>query len=375
MSMIIWSLFFVGIIVLAVIISLLFGAIKQMKEENRLNLQQIPILVKSQFEAEQNKMITELETRKRAIEGTVKGLEDELKEYKQLMQNFEKDRERKYGNLENELRNASQTTLKLHETTTKLNDILGNVKLRGQWGERMAEDIIRNAGLIEGVNYKKQSQLEFSKTQPDYTFLLPDNCIINMDVKFPLDNYLKMVNAKEDSERERFLKEFISNVKDRVKEIKDRGYISPKDNTLDFVLIFIPNEQVFSLIQEEIPELMDEALKQKVVLCSPFTLYAMLSVVRQAFENFRFESNLKKIIQKIDQFSKIYTKFKTRFLDIGLSIEKLDRIYEDIIGKSFKQIDAKIKQIDDYKKGNQLSIDDEVVPSVLKGQREEDAVL
>ncbi len=365
-------------VIVIVTVFLLFGAIKQMKEESRLNLQQIPLMVKSQFEAEQNKMVSELESRKKAVEVTVQGLENELKEYKLLMQSFEKDRDQKYGNLENELKNASLTTLRLHETTNKLNDILGNVKLRGQWGERMAEDIIRNAGLIEGVNYKKQSTMVSSTAKPDYTFLLPDNHIINMDVKFPLDNYLKMVNATESDQRERYLKEFICNVKDRVKEIKNRGYIDPKDNTLDFVLIFIPNEQVFGLIQEEIPELMDEALRQKVVLCSPFTLYAMLSVVRQAFENFRFESNLKKIIQKIDQFAKIYGKFKDRFLDIGKSIEKLDGVYEDIKTKSFKQLDTKINQIEKFKKGDQLSLADNVAgedPEAPEAQEAEDVAI
>ncbi len=366
------------VIVLSALILLglffLLGAIKQMKEESRLNLQQIPVMVKSQFEAEQNKKNTEFETSKKAVELSVKGLEDQLKEYRQLMQSFEKDRAQKYGNLENELKNASQTTLRLQETTTKLNDILGNNKLRGQWGERMAEDIIRNAGLIEGVNYRKQTKLEFSSSKPDYTFFLPDNHIINMDVKFPLDNYLRMVNAKEDDAKEKYLKEFLSNVRDRIKEIQNRGYINPKDNTLDFVLIFIPNEQVFGLIQEEIPEIMDESLKQKVVLCSPFTLYAMLSVVRQAFENFRFETNLKKIIQKIEQFSKIYLKFKDRYEEIGKAIEKLDLVYGDIKNKSFKQLDTKIRQIEDCKKGDQ-SIEDGVTAEALIEQKDEDVIL
>ena len=75
----------------------------------------------------------------------------------------------------------------------------------------------------------------------------------------------------------------------RIKEIQNREYINPAEGTLDFVLLFIPNEQVYSFVQRNSPGLMDEALKQKVVLCSPFTLYAMLSVIRQAFENFHYE--------------------------------------------------------------------------------------
>ncbi|MDP8212292.1 MAG: DNA recombination protein RmuC [Candidatus Zapsychrus exili] len=322
----------------------------------------IVLVVKKQMEdkfaLEQQKSVTELETRKQAVDGTVVSLKEQLDKYEKLIREFEQDRDKKYGNLENELKNASQNTSKLQETTNKLNDILGNVKLRGQWGERMAEDIIRNAGLIEGINYRKQKQLEHSTTKPDYTFLLPDEHIVNMDVKFPLDNYLKMVNTEVIGEKERFEKEFKKNVKERIKEIQDREYINPAENTLDFVLLFIPNEQVFGIIQEKMPELMDESLKQKVVLCSPFTLYAMLSVIRQAYENFRFEKDLKKIIGHINLFMKYYGNFKTRFEGIGDKIKKLDESYQDVKNKNFKSIDTKIRHIEECKSGNGLISND-----------------
>jgi DNA recombination protein RmuC len=232
-----------------------------------------------------------------------------------------------------------------------LNNILGNVKLRGQWGERMAEDIIQYAGLIEGVNYLKQN-VNITATKPDFTFLLPQGHCINMDVKFPLDNYLQMVNSTEGLQRDSYEKEFIKNVKDRIKEIQNRDYINPSENTLDFVLLFIPNEQVFGFIQEKWPEVMDFALKQKVVLCSPFTLYAMLSVVRQAHEHFRFEKDIKKIIELIEGFTKDYELFKNRFSDLGSLIDKVSSQYVEINDKSFKKLDGKIQKIADHKKGH-----------------------
>src|SRR4029077_6626028 len=141
------------------------------------------------------------------------------------------------------------------------------------------------------------------------------------------------------------------NVKDRIKEIQNRDYINPSENTLDFVLLFIPNEQVFGLIQDKCPDVMDFALKQKVVLCSPFTLYAMLSVVRQAHEHFRFEKDLKKIMKIIDGFSKDKELFKIRFADFGILIDKVSGQYADISEKSFKKLDGKIQRIEDHKKG------------------------
>ena len=109
-------------------------------------------MAKQELESGQNRSTLELETRKLAVENSVNGLKEQLNKYQQLIREFEKDRDVKYGSLESELKNVSKGTLRLQDTTTRLNDILGNVKLRGQWGERMAEDIICNAGLIEEVN-------------------------------------------------------------------------------------------------------------------------------------------------------------------------------------------------------------------------------
>jgi len=332
---------------------------KKIQEQMKVNQEQFLLLAGQQFKTEQSKAAGELETRKQAVETWVTQLKEELSQYQKVVRDFEQDRSVKYGKLENELKNASIATQRLQDTTNHLNNILGNVKLRGQWGERMAEDIIRYAGLIEGVNYEKQKKLENAATKPDYAFFLPNDHKVNMDAKFPLDNYIKMVNLPEGVDRAAALKEFLKNVKERIKEIQNREYINPAENTLDFVLLFIPNEQVFGFIQENLPELMSEALKDKVVLCSPFTLYAMLSVIRQAHENFRYENDIRKIIVLLEQFVVLYDRFKVRFDDeLGKQVEKLNSLYSDIKLKNFQQMDTKIRQIEDYKKGNPAVVGD-----------------
>ncbi len=327
---------------------------RRIREEMQFAQQQLLQTARQELALEQNRASAELESRRRAVEETVRGLRDQLEQYQRLIREFERERERKYGNLESELRNASQATLRLQETTGRLNEILGNVRLRGQWGERMAEDIIRYAGLVEGVNYHRQKSLASSGTKPDYTFLLPDEHVVNMDVKFPLNNYLRMVNAEDDAGREAYARDFQRDVRDRIREIQTREYINPREKTLDFVLLFIPNEQVFSLIHERMPDVMDLALRQKVVLCSPFTLYAMLCVIRQAYENFRYEKDLKKIIRQIEQFVTIYDRFKGRFEGLGATLAKAIGQYEDLRDKSFKQLETKMRHIDGYKKGRPL---------------------
>lgn len=335
-------------IILAAIVAVL--AVILLRQNSRI--EEILRSTSEQMRGEQSRLAAEDAQRRESFDATIRSLEEKLKLYQELIREWEKDRSTKFGRLEQELTSASQATLRLQETTGKLSNILGNVKLRGQWGERLAEDIISHCGLVEGVNFLKQTQQASSSSRPDFVFLLPDGRRVNMDVKFPLDNYLKMSNASSDFEREAAKKDFFRNVRARIKELKGREYINPAENTLDFVLLFIPNEQVFGFVMDAEPGIMDEALGDKVVLCSPFTLYATLAVIRQAHEHFRFEKDVKKIIQLIDQFSKYYETFKVRFEDVGKLIRDLDQVYVDIRDKSYRNIDAKIRHIDDYKKGH-----------------------
>ena len=113
----------------------------------------------------------------------------------------------------------------------------------------------------------------------DFTFFLPKNLVLNMDAKFPLDNYMRYLEADNDTEKERYCKAFLRDVKARVKEIRGREYINPSGGTVDYVILFIPNEQIYAFIHEMDSSILDDAIREKVVFCSPVTLFAVLAAV------------------------------------------------------------------------------------------------
>src|ERR1039457_2710510 len=145
------------LVLIATMAILVFFMRKQITQEMRLAQEQILQTARQQMELSQGDASSQLELRKQAIEHTVAGLKEELGKYQQMLRESQGDHARTFGSLENELKNASIATQKLAENTVKLSNILRNVKLRGQWGERMAADIIHYAGLIENVNYLKQN--------------------------------------------------------------------------------------------------------------------------------------------------------------------------------------------------------------------------
>src|SRR5690606_20360959 len=147
-----------------------------------------------------------------------------------------------------------------------------------------ADDVLRVAGLVEGVNYKRQQTLA-GGCRPDFTFTLPRGRLLHMDVKFPVDNYLRVLDAATEADRATHTRAFLRDVRARVRELTGRGYVDP-DTTVGYVLLFIPNESVYGFIHEHDGGLLDEALASHVVMCSPCTLFAVLGVVRQAVDNF-----------------------------------------------------------------------------------------
>jgi DNA recombination protein RmuC len=196
--------------------------------------------------------------------------------------------------------------------TQALKNVLSSAQGRGNWGERMLEDILSESGFIRGINYEKQETL-VEGGRPDYSFFLPPDRVLYLDSKFPLDNYLEYFNAVDDNSRNDYKNKFIKNVEDRVKELEKRDYVAQSTRSaLDYVLLFIPNEGVISFIQQHKPSLIDESVAKRVILCSPLTLYTFLGVVRQATDSFHMEQNANEVLLLLKNFGtawKSYTKY------------------------------------------------------------------
>lgn len=211
----------------------------------------------------------------------------------------------------------------------------------------MAEDVLRLVGFLEGVNYYKQQTLSGSGTRPDYTFRLPQGLVLNMDVKFPLDNYLRFLDATADAERARYRADFLRDVRNHVRAVTTRDYIDPNQNTVDYVLLFIPNEQVYSFINEQDTTVLDEALKSKVIICSPLTLYAILAVIRQGLDNFAFEKSSRQILGALSGFRKQWGEFIKAFDKLGDRITAAQQEYEKLYTTRRRQLDRTIEKIED----------------------------
>ena len=270
-------------------------------------------------------------------------LQQDLRHVSDLVGTLRKERAEQDGRLSAGLRHTMESTARLADTTGHLQAALASPKARGQWGERMADDVLAAAGFVEGITHSRQASTE-SGSLPDYTFLLPKGHVVHMDVKFPIDNYLRWLDA-DDAERELFAKRFRGDVRNRITELGDRGYIDPT-NTVDELLLFIPNESVFGFVHEHDPELVDFALSRKVVLCSPTSLFAVLAIIRQAVDNFLVERQSDEILASVAGVREQWERFGGAVDKVGRNLTAAQRAMEELAGPRSRQFDRQLERLE-----------------------------
>ena len=286
----------------------------------------------------------ELNGKKQLIDQRLDMVNTELTKVRDAVSRFANVSGEKMEGVNVRLDNAGKAIVDLRNTTSRLNEILGSSQKRGEWGQRMTKDILNLAGLKEGVNYTEQESTEAGR--PDFTFILPGDLKVNMDCKFPLSNYMVYVQAASPAEKDSALKKFLSDARGRLRETGKRDYINPEAGTLDYAIMFISNEQVFNFINENDPAFIDDAMKMKVIVCSPFSLYAFVSVIRQAAENFKMEKSAREILVQLGKFSKQWEEYKTQFAEIGTAIDKVKIAYDCLTTTRARMLEVPLRAVE-----------------------------
>jgi DNA recombination protein RmuC len=282
----------------------------------------------------------------------------ELEKLSAMVAGLSEQSAQRFGQVDQSLRSHAEVTHALSQSAQALREAMASPTARGQWGERMAEDVLRLAGFVENVNYSKQSQLEGASGRPDFTFQLPKGHELYMDVKFPMAGYLRYLDANTDTERQTHRSAFVRDVRARVRELARRDYARESARqSVDYVLMFLPNEQLTGFIHESDPALIDDAMGQRVVMCSPLTLFAFLGVIRQAYDNFVIEQTSDQILALIGKFGMQWVKYNEQLGKVHTKFTQLDRQFEELMGPRRRQLEKPLQQLDAVRRERNLAID------------------
>ncbi len=290
------------------------------------------------------------------------GVQTDIQRLSTLVQQLGEATSERFGQVDRSLQVHAEITQTLAGTTNSLREALASSNARGQWGERMAEDVLRLAGFEERVNYVKRTAVEGDGTGiPDFTFMLPKGHVLFMDVKFPMAAYLRFLEAGTDAERQAHRATFVRDVRARVRELAKREYAAVDDRpAVDNVLLFVPNETLAAFIHESDHGLVEEAMRQHVVICSPLTLFAFLGIIRQAFDNFMIEQTSQEILGLLGKFGQQWGKYAESIDKVKRQFDTVSRSFDELAGTRRRQLERHLTAIDEVRRKQALPIDGEL---------------
>ncbi len=247
-----------------------------------------------------------------------------------------------------------------------LQDILKNPKQRGILGEYYLETLLKN--VLPPGQY--QMQYAFSNGEIVDAVVFVKDRIIPIDSKFSLENYNRLSETKESTERERLEKLFVADLKTRIQETAK--YIRPGEGTMDFAFMFIPHEAIYydllvnkiGAVTEDTDNLIQRAAgKYNVIIVSPTSFLAYLQTVLQGLKAMQIEETAKDIVKRVGELSTHLKKYEDYHNKLGNSLETVVNHF-NASGKEFKKVDKDVTRIT----GTSVSVE---IPLIEKPEVEE----
>lgn len=255
------------------------------------------------------------------------------------------DIQKKLGALEETTRQIRE----IGKDISSLQDILQAPKLRGNLGEYLLEDLLRQIFPAKNFSIKYSFR---SGEQVDAVIRLAER-IIPVDAKFPLESFQRLIGAATEEEKKGFKREFVKSVKKRIDEIAGK-YIHPEEGTFDFALMYIPAENVFyeTIIRDSLGgkdyEIFNYAVQKHVIPVSPNSFYAYLMAIVYGLKGFHIEQQAKVIISELSVIQDRFSRFYGDFQLVGRHIGNASSKYEECL-KSAEKFDDKLSQITSLK--------------------------
>ncbi|MCS7281263.1 MAG: DNA recombination protein RmuC [Desulfobacterota bacterium] len=285
---------------------------------------------RSQLETLLTQMKGDLSTHKAEFKNIVEPLEATLKTLDQYIRDLERKREGAYQGLQEQLKQLAQTHKELHTTTVSLVQALKSPTVRGKWGEYQLRRLVEMAGMVEHVDFKEQTTSDHRR--PDMIIYLPNEGVLALDAKTPMQAYLEALEAQDEKTRDAKLSDHARSLKERVKELSDKEYWQRFAKAPEFVIMFVPNEACLSSAFERDPSLLDFAIEKRVFPASPLSLLALLKAIAFGWQQHRMVENASEIARHGKQLCERLSNFLDHLIKTGESLSGAVANYNKTIG-------------------------------------------
>lgn len=281
-----------------------------------------------------------LKERETAIESLVQPLREALSRTETQIKQLEQARVGAFAALKNEIETLATGQTQLQRETRNLVTALRRPDVRGQWGEMTLRRVVELSGMSEHVDFTEQQHQATGAgaIRPDMIVHMPERRDIIVDVKTPLDAYLSAVEAQDDDERHRQLARHAQIVGARIRELAGKQYWAQFEHSPDFVVLFLPGEQFLSAALQENPGLVDEALRQSVMLATPTSLAALLKAVEYGWKQSVLADNAAEVRRLGEELYKRLAVFAEHLARLGKSLGASVESFNRAVGSLEQQV-------------------------------------
>lgn len=272
----------------------------------------------------------DLDKRQESIKVLVEPLKQQLETYQKRLAQSETTQSTALGEVKKQLENLAQHSQLLASETQQFRMVLKSNQARGRWGEETLRRVVEAAGMSAHCDFSEQTQSGDSK--PDLIVRLPGNRFIIVDAKVPDLDFLNAIDAADQTKRAEALTIHANKLKATIKGLADRDYPAQFPNALDYVVLFLPAESLFSAALEGDHELMLWAQNKRILIATPCSLIAILRSVSVSWQQHAQTENAREIAEAAQELFTRVAKFTEHFEKIRSGLEKANSAYNDAVG-------------------------------------------
>jgi DNA recombination protein RmuC len=282
-----------------------------------------------------------------SIQEIIKPLGESLKSLDEKVGVLEKTRAEAYGKLNEQVTNTTGLLDALRTETTNLSSALRRNDARGRWGELQLRRIIEMIGMSEHVSFDEQKQqVGEGSGRPDVTIHLPNNRVLYVDSKAPMNSYLDAINEVDVDRRKTLFDAHANALKGHIRSLASRNYVDDKES-LNYVIMFIPTESSLAAAFEVYPNLIEDAAQAKVVLTSPTSLVIALNTIAMLWQEDTQVRNAQEMIKESgDLYGRLIT-FINHFSKVGDNLKRSMDTYNNAVGSFDRSVMPKAKAVEE----------------------------
>ena len=281
-----------------------------------------------------------LKERETAIESMVRPIREALAKSETQIQAIERDRIDSFATIKTQMESLASGQNLLSRETRNLVTALRRPNVRGQWGEITLRRLVELSGMTSRVDFTEQQHrsTDSGAIRPDMVVHMPEQRDIVVDVKTPLDAYLAAIEAQDDEERDTQLRRHAQIVGARVRELSSKQYWSQFERSPDFVVLFLPGDQFLWAALQENPGLVDDSMRQNVMLATPTSLIALLKVVSHGWKQTILAENAAEIRGLGEDLYKRLAVFGEHLVRLGKSLGNSVDSFNRAVGSLEQQV-------------------------------------